>query len=93
MEFYQFNPYIMLLILSQVDGSWWLLTTVNNLHYLQIDWKKFLIEPRHPGAPSGASSIISEPILRLAQTAHLSFTNTNTVSKQTEMRFHMTHVT
>jgi hypothetical protein len=29
----------------------------------------------------------------LAQTVHLSCTDNNTVSKQTEMRFHMTHVT
>jgi hypothetical protein len=93
MEFCQFNPYSMLVILSQVDGSWLLLTTINNLHHLQIDQKKFLIEPRHLRAPSGASKTISEPILRLAQTAHLPCTDTNTVSKQTKTRFHMTHVT
>jgi hypothetical protein len=80
----------MLVILSQVDGSWWLLTTVNNLDYLQIDRKKFLIEPRHLGATLGASKTISEPILCLAQTAHQSCTDTNTISKQTEMRFHNT---
>jgi hypothetical protein len=36
---------------------------------------------------------ISEPTVRLAQTVHLSYTDTNTVSKRTEMRFHMTHIT
>jgi hypothetical protein len=29
----------------------------------------------------------------LAQTLHLSYTDTNIVSKQTQMRFHLTHVT
>jgi hypothetical protein len=37
--------------------------------------------------------MISVPMVRLAQTAHLSCTNTNTTSKWTEKRFHMTHVT
>jgi hypothetical protein len=36
---------------------------------------------------------ISEPMVHLAQTMHLSCTNTNNVSKCTKMRFHMTHVT
>jgi hypothetical protein len=33
------------------------------------------------------------PLVCLVQTVHLSCTNTNTVSKQTKMRFHITHVT
>jgi hypothetical protein len=37
--------------------------------------------------------MISEPMVRLAQTMHLSCIDTNTVSKRTEMRFHVTHVT
>jgi hypothetical protein len=41
----------------------------------------------------GASEMISKPLVRLAQTMHLSCTDSNTISKQTEMRFHMTHVT
>jgi hypothetical protein len=32
-------------------------------------------------------------MVRLAQTVYLSCIDTNTVSKQTKMRFHMTHVT
>jgi DNA-binding transcriptional regulator of glucitol operon len=32
-------------------------------------------------------------MVHLAQTVHLSCTDTNTVSKQTEMRFQMTHIT
>ena len=43
--------------------------------------------------PLGASKTISEPMARLAQTVHLSCTDTNTVSKWTKIRFHMTHVT
>jgi hypothetical protein len=50
-------------------------------------------DPRHLEVPSGASKIIYEPMVRLTQTEHLSCTNANTVSKQIETRFHMTHVT
>ena len=49
--------------------------------------------PHHLGVPSGVSKMISEPMVRLAQTMHLSCTDTNTTSKQKEVRFHMTHVT
>jgi hypothetical protein len=41
----------------------------------------------------GASKTNSDPIVHLAQIMHISCTNTNTVSKRTEMRFHITHVT
>jgi uncharacterized protein YcgL (UPF0745 family) len=41
----------------------------------------------------GASKMIYEPIVRLTQTEHLCCTDANTVSKQIETRFHMTHVT
>jgi hypothetical protein len=37
--------------------------------------------------------MISEPMVHLAQTMHLSCTNTNTIAKQKKERFHMTHVT
>jgi hypothetical protein len=43
--------------------------------------------------PSGASKKICKPMVCLAQTMHLSFTDTNTISKRKEERFHMTHVT
>ena len=33
--------------------------------------------------------MISKPMARLAQTVQLSCTNTNTISKRTEMRFHL----
>jgi hypothetical protein len=58
-----------------------------------MDPNKLPIEPCHLGVQSGASKMISEPMICLAQTMHLSCTDINTVSKQTEVRFHMTHVT
>jgi gamma-glutamylcysteine synthetase len=50
-------------------------------------------DPRHLGAPLGASKTIYEPMVRYAQTVHLSCTDTNTISKRTKMRFHTAHVT
>ena len=44
-------------------------------------------------APLGESKTISDPMGRLAQPVHLSCKDTNTVSKQTKTRFHMTLVT
>jgi hypothetical protein len=58
-----------------------------------MNWTEILLEPRHVGVPSGVSEMISEPIVRLAQTLHLSCIDTNSISEWTEMRFHMTHVT
>jgi hypothetical protein len=49
--------------------------------------------PSSPRTTLGASKTICEPMVRLTQTEHLSCTNANTVSKQIETRFHMTHVT
>jgi hypothetical protein len=49
-------------------------------------------DPRHLGVPSCASQMIYEPMVRLTQIEHLSWTDANTVSKQIEMRFHKTHV-
>ena len=40
--------------------------------------------PRHLGVPSDASKTISELMVRLAQTVHLSYIDTNTISKRTE---------
>jgi Leucine-rich repeat (LRR) protein len=49
--------------------------------------------PRHLEVPSGASKMISEPMVHSTQTMHLSCNDTNTIPKWTKMRFHMTHVT
>ena len=59
-------------------------------HCLQTDQNEILHDPRHLGVPSGASKMISEPMVCLAQTVHLSCTDTSTVSKQKEVRFHIT---
>jgi hypothetical protein len=59
--------------------------------YLQTDSNKFPLQPRHLGVSSGVSKMISEPMVRSAQTVHLYCTDTNTVSKRTETRFDMTH--
>jgi hypothetical protein len=58
-----------------------------------MDQNELPLEPRDLGVPSGVSKMISEPMVRLAQTVHLCCTDTNTISKQTETRLHMTHVT
>jgi hypothetical protein len=60
-------------------------------HYLQTRWNELPLEPRHLGVPSGACKTISKQMVRSAQTMHLYCTDTNTVSKWTEMRFHLTH--
>jgi hypothetical protein len=62
-------------------------------HCLQMDWNKTPHDQGHIGDPSGASKLIYEPMTRSVQTVHLSCTDTNTVSKRTKMRFHLTHVT
>jgi hypothetical protein len=78
-------------------------------HYIKIGQNELSLQARHLGVPSGASKMISEPRLLgvpsgasktipgpmvcLAQTVDLSCTDTNTVSKLTEMRLDMTHVT
>jgi hypothetical protein len=38
-------------------------------------------DPRHLGVPLGASKTIYEPMVRLTQTEHLSYTDANSVSK------------
>jgi hypothetical protein len=61
-------------------------------HYIQTNRNELSLQPHHRGVPSGASKTIFEPLVRLAQTVHLSCTDTNTVSKR-KVRFHMTRVT
>jgi hypothetical protein len=46
-----------------------------------------------PRSTIGCAKTISEPMVCFAQTVHLSCTNTNTVSKWTKTRFHMTNIT
>ena len=54
---------------------------------------KLPLEPRHIGVPSGAVKMIFGPMVCLAQTVHISCTNTNNISKWTEMRFHLSLIT
>jgi hypothetical protein len=56
-------------------------------------WTKLSLELRHLEVLIGASKTIPELMVRLAQTMHLSCTDTNTKSKQKEVRFHVTHIT
>jgi hypothetical protein len=58
-----------------------------------MDKNKLLLKPRHLEIPLSVSKMILKAMLRLAQTVHLSCSDTNTVSIRTEMRFDMTHVT
>jgi hypothetical protein len=55
--------------------------------------KQISTRPSSPRSNAGASKMIYEPMVGLTQTVHLSCTDANTVSKQIETRFHMTHVT
>jgi hypothetical protein len=66
---------------------------VSKLTLYQINWIKHPLELCHLGVLSGVSKTISEPTVCLAQIVHLSSTDTNTISKWTNPRFHMTHVT
>jgi hypothetical protein len=59
-------------------------------HYLQKDQIELPLEPCHLGVTLGASKMIFEPMVRLAQTVHISCTDANTFSKWTETRLHMT---
>jgi hypothetical protein len=58
-----------------------------------MDRNGLLVEPCNLGVPSHVSKMIFGPMVRLTQTVHLSCTDTNTVSKWTETRFHRTHIT
>jgi hypothetical protein len=62
-------------------------------YFLQMDQSEIPHNPRHLGVPSGASKMISKPMVHVAEIMHLSCTDSNTISKQTEARFYMSHVT
>jgi hypothetical protein len=51
------------------------------------------LEPRHLGVPSGVPKMISERMVRLVQIGLQTCTDTKTISKRTELRFHTTQVT
>jgi hypothetical protein len=58
-----------------------------------MDRNELPFAPHHLGVPLGASKTISKAMVYLAQTVHLSCTETSTVSKWTEMSFHLSLVT
>jgi len=45
----------------------------------KMDRNELPLEPRHLGIPSGASSMISQPVVCLVPTKHLSCTDTNSL--------------
>jgi hypothetical protein len=57
------------------------------------DRNEILHDPRHLGVPSGASKMISEPVVQFAQIVRLSCTEPNTISKQIETSFHLSLIT
>jgi hypothetical protein len=61
-------------------------------HYLQMDQNEIPHDPLHLGVPSGASRMISEAGVRLAQTVHLSCVNISTIFERSESSFHLGHV-
>jgi hypothetical protein len=56
---------------------------------LKMDQNKIPHDPHHLGVASGASEIISEPMVLSAQTVHLSCVKISTIPKQTKMSFHL----
>jgi hypothetical protein len=52
-----------------------------------------LHDPHNLGVPSGASKMISKPMVCLGQTVHLSCVKISAISKPIEMRFHISFVT
>jgi hypothetical protein len=46
-------------------------------------------DPHHLGVPSGAFKTISEPMVCLTQTVHLSCIKISTISERTKMSFHL----
>jgi len=61
-------------------------------NYLQTDRNEIPHEPLHQGVPSRVSKIVSLPMVHLAQTVYISCTENNTIPKEAEVRFYMTHV-
>jgi hypothetical protein len=53
-----------------------------DLQYLQTNWIKHPLEPHHLGVPSGASKMIFVPMVRSAQTLHISCIKISTISNE-----------
>jgi hypothetical protein len=74
-----------------------------DLHYLRKDWAftwassplstiEFPHDPRHLGVPSGASKMISMPMVCSTQIVHLSYFKISTISKRTELSLEPRHL-
>jgi hypothetical protein len=62
-------------------------------HYLQTDRNKIPHDPRRLVVPFAAYKMIFEPLVHSAQTVHLSFIKISTISKRTELSFHLGLIT
>jgi hypothetical protein len=58
-----------------------------------MDRYELPFDPHHLGGPSGVAIKISMPMVHSAQNVNPSWVEINTISKSTEMSFHLTHVT
>jgi hypothetical protein len=58
-----------------------------------MDQNKIPHDPHHLRVSSGASKMISEVVVRSAQTVHLSYIKVSTISNQTEVIIHYSMVT
>jgi hypothetical protein len=58
-----------------------------------MDRNKIPQDPRHLGVSSGASKMISEPMVCSVQTVHLSCVKISTISKRTKMCFRLSLIT
>jgi hypothetical protein len=62
-------------------------------HYIQTDRTQLSLELHHQGVSPGASKVIFEPMVCLGQTVHQSCLKISTISKRTEMSFHLSLIT
>jgi hypothetical protein len=62
-------------------------------HRLHANQSDLRLDPRHLLIPLSAPKTISKPIAHSTQIVHLSFVEVRTISKATEMSFHLTHIT
>jgi hypothetical protein len=58
-----------------------------------MDRNEILHDPHHQGVSLGVSKIISKPMVRSAQTEHISCAKISTILKRTESSFHFNLVT
>jgi hypothetical protein len=58
-----------------------------------MDPNELPLDPHHEEVPQGVPKMISKPMVRSAQTVHLSCSEINTISKWTDMSVHLTHIT